>query len=156
MATRRRYTKRDKMSAVLAAEASSTIAAAESTGIPRKTIAYWLEQPEFAALRQKSAEERGEAYRLASTLALGRLIEMIPEMEARDLITFMGVATDKGQLLAGQATERTETRDLSFPDHEADILGEVVRAELARRTDERAAGDAVERAGTTGAATPAG
>lgn len=145
MATRRRYTKREKASAVMAAIASNTAAAAEQTGIPRTTIEYWLERPEFVELRQKTQEERADGMRTLALLAMDRLSALIPTMEARDLIVLMGVATEKGQLLGGQATERTEHRDITdgLDDHEKQILGEAVRGELARRANERAAVDAV-------------
>lgn len=158
MATRRRYTKREKASAVMAAIASNTTAAAEQTGIPRTTIEYWLERPEFVELRQKTQEERADGMRTLALLAMDRLSALIPTMEPRDLIVLMGVATEKGQLLGGQATERTEHRDITdgLDDHERAALNEAIRAELARRADTRSAVDAVGPAGETGAEAPAG
>ena len=158
MATRRRYTKREKASAVMTALASSTQAASEAKGIPRKTIAYWLESEEFAELRQKTQEERADGMRTLALLAAARLAALIPTMEARDLIVLMGVATEKGQLLGGQATERTEHRDITdgLDDHERAALNEAIRGELARRADSRTAVDAVGPAGEAGAEAPVG
>jgi transposase-like protein len=155
-ATRRRYTRKQKSDAVQAAIASSTLAAAEQSGIPESTLRYWVDSPEFAELREKTQEERAAGWRVVGTLAVARLVQLVPEMEPRDLITLAGVATDKSQILSGGPTERTETRDLTFDDHEADILGEVVRSELERRADQRVAQDAVVDPSPAGAEGPAG
>lgn len=117
------------------AELSSTLAAAEKTGIPRKTIAYWLERPEFAELRQKTREDAAAGFGVLMHKAQDRLVELVPSMEARDLIVLLGVATDKAQLLSGQATQRTENRDLveDLKDHEREALREAIDKELASR-----------------------
>ena len=46
------------------------------------------------------------------------------EVEPRDLATIYGIAIDKGQLLAGEATSRSENRDLTetMNDHERETL----------------------------------
>jgi hypothetical protein len=152
-ATRRRYTRKQKTTAVLAAVASSTEAAAEQTGIPRTTNAYWMERPEFVELRQKTRAEHAEGFRVLAAMAMDRLVQLLPTMEPRDLTVLLGVATDKGQLLGGEATERTETRDISsnLDDHEREVLNDAIRGELARRSDERTAEPAVGTAGETGA-----
>ena len=155
---RRRYTKDQKAAAVLAAEASSVMAAAEQTGIPRKTIEYWLDKPQFADLRQKSQEERAEQFRVVAQMALGRLVELLPSMKAHDLVVLMGVATEKAQLLEGKATARTENVSITdgLDDHEKRLLGDAVRNELARRADSAAAVPAVGSAGPEGADTASG
>ncbi len=132
---RRSYTKRQKLTAVIAADMTSTLAAAEATGIPRTSINNWLDDPEIVSLRQNArqmlAEEMGVIARLA-TQKLGEAIRA-GRLEPRDLIMAAGMATDKSQLLAGQATSRTETRDLTetLDDHERaalrDILDDVLR-----------------------------
>lgn len=152
-AQRRRYTRQQKVDAIVAAETTNATAAAEQTGIPESSIRYWLDNPKFAELRAKTQQERADGFRVASTLALARLIDLIPTMDAKDLIVFMGVATDKMQLLSGQATDRTETRDLTygFDDHEREVLNDAIRGELARRSDERSAVPAVGTTGEAGA-----
>jgi transposase-like protein len=133
MSERRRYTKRQKATAVIAAEMSSVAAAAEQSGIPRKTLAYWLDAPEFAALRQKTREQMAEGMATIVHLAQARIVAEIEagRFEPRDLVTLLGVATDKGQLLAGQATARTETVTASLSDHERDQLKAVIQRALA-------------------------
>ena len=67
--TRRRYTKAEKAAAIVAAEASNTLAASEQTGIPRKTIEYWLDNPEFAKLRQNAREAIAEEAQVVARIA---------------------------------------------------------------------------------------
>lgn len=135
--THRRYTRKDKVAAVTAAAASSVLAAAQETGIPRTTIAYWLEQPEFVELRQRTREQTAEEFMVIAHLALDRLRSLIPTMDARDLTVLVSMSADKGQLLSGGATSRTETRDLTadLDDHERAALKDAITAELAKRAE---------------------
>jgi transposase-like protein len=157
MPTNRRYSKAQKAQAVALAEATSTEAAAETLGYPRKTLAYWMGHPEFAELRRKSQEERAEGWRMIEGLAQARLIELVPTMDAREAIVAGGVAAEKAQLLGGHATDRIETHDWKFDDHETvERAAAVVVEELARRTDESAAQAAVGAPAETGTDTPTG
>lgn len=118
MATHRRYTKAQKVEAVAAASLTSTEAAAEQMGIPRTTIAYWLDQPEFVELRQKTRDEVGE--RLWSAIQVG-IDEVAKGLRSdaplRDKATAVGILYDKHALLTGGATGRTESRELNdLPD----------------------------------------
>jgi hypothetical protein len=130
MAERRRYTRKTKATAVIAAAMSSVSAAAEASGIPRKTLEYWVEAPEFAELRQKTRTELAEGSIVLAHLAQAELTRKIRagEVEPRDLATIYGIAIDKGQLLAGEATNRTESRDLTntMDDHEREALRKVL------------------------------
>lgn len=114
MPEHRRYTKRQKLTAVIAADMTSTEAAAEATGIPRRTIGYWLDQPEFAELRHNAREAMAEEAQVVARLAWQKLGEAVREgkLEPRDLVLATGMATDKAALLTGQATARTEHRSL--------------------------------------------
>ena len=134
MAERRRYTKRQKVTAVIAAEASSLTAAAEQTGIPMRTIAHWREKPELAALASKTREEMAEGMKVIAQLAANRLVTLIPTMDARDLTVLLGVATDKGLLLSGEATARIERKDITndLDDHEREQLAKVLREAVER------------------------
>ena len=133
-ATRRRYTKQQKANAVLIAANATVEAAAEATGIPRTTIDYWFDKPEFVELRQKTDAERAESFRLLALAAANRLASLIPTMDPKDLVVLMGVATDKAQLVSGGATARTESRSLTdgMDDHERARLKEVVKRALVK------------------------
>ena len=149
MATHRRYTKRQKMTAVLAAEMSSTEAAAEVTGVPRTTIDYWLDQPEFVELRKNARERMAEETLTVARLAWGKLAERIRtgQIETRDLVLATGMATDKAQLLNGGATTRSESRDITGTISDGELAAAIREAEHlvatgAGGTAEEAAGEA--------------
>ena len=131
MATHRRYTKRQKMTAVLAAEMSSTEAAAEVTGVPRTTIDYWLDQPEFVELRKNARERMAEETLTVARLAWGKLAERIRtgQIETRDLVLATGMATDKAQLLNGGATTRSESRDITGTISDGELAAAIREAE---------------------------
>jgi hypothetical protein len=134
MAAKRRYTRKEKASAVTAAAASSVVAAAEATGIPATTIDYWMHSPEFVEIRDRTREELADEMRVLAHMATDRLRQLIPSMDARDLIVLDSMAIDKSQLLRGEATARTETRALdAFDDHERQALHDAIRAELEGR-----------------------
>lgn len=101
-----------------AATLSSVEAAAQKTGIPRTTINYWLDKPEFVALRQKTRDDVAE--RMWATIQLG--VEevakgLMGDAPLRDKATAVGILYDKHALLTGGATGRTESRELNdLPD----------------------------------------
>lgn len=155
MPAHRRYTKREKTQAVAAATMTSAEAASETLGIPRRTIGYWLEKPEFAELRHKTREDLTDEFWATIQVGLHRMVELIPATDDLQKVSVaVGILYDKHALLSGGVTQRTESRDLTdvFDDHEKSVLGDAIRDELARRADERAAQDAVVPAGEAGAA----
>lgn len=137
MSERRRYTKRQKATAVIAAEMSTAAAAAIATGIPENTIRYWLDDPRFVELRTKTRDDLAEGFSVLAHKAQAQLETLIPTMEARDLTILLGVATDKSQLLSGGATGRTETRSLDdgLADHERKALRDAIDRELESRVE---------------------
>lgn len=152
---RRRYSQEEKAAAVAIAAAEGVTEAERQTGIAKQTIDYWLDKPEFGHLLTKTQSERAVQFKVLSQLAVERLVRLIPSMKPHDLIILAGVATDKAQLLSGEATERTENVSITdgLDDHEKAALGDAIRAELARRTDTEAAVPAVGDPGTPGAET---
>ena len=116
----RRYTREQKATAIIAAEAVNTRAAAQAQGVPESTLRYWLESPKFAELRAQTRADMAAGMTTLAHLAAARIVERLPEFEPRDLVILLGVAIDKAQLLSGQATERTETVALTdgMDDHE--------------------------------------
>jgi transposase-like protein len=145
VAGRRRYTKREKATAVAEAERTSLTQAAESTGVPITTLKYWFDHDEFAAVRTKTREEVGQGSVVVAVLAQGELVRRIRNGTLSDqaLVTAYGVAVDKAQLLTGRATERTEHVSVTdgFDDHEKRALAGILRSELARRGGRAPAGD---------------
>lgn len=143
MATRRRYTKADRAAAVGLAVVKGTEAAAEELGIPRTTLAYWMDKPEFVELRQKSADQVAEAMWVAMQAGIARVVELIPLTEDIAKVSIaLGVLYDKRALLTGGATSRAESRALTedFDDHERRQLRDILDGAL-RSAAEAPAGD---------------
>lgn len=143
----RRYTKREKASAVTTALASSAQAASEAMNIPRTTIAYWLESEEFGELRRKTREDIAEGAMVLANLTQAELMRKVQagEVEPRDLAVIFGISIDKAQLLRGEATSRSENRTLSdgLNDHEKQQLRDALDRLLSGAAGEDAAGTPV-------------
>lgn len=130
MPARRRYTKRQKLSAVLAADMVGVVAAQDQSGIPESTIRYWMDRPEFAEYRAKARQDLADEVGVVAHLAWQRVAEALRSgtMEPRDALFAADKATGLYQLVTGQATERTETVALTdgFDDHEKADLADAI------------------------------
>ena len=128
MPTPRRYTKRQKAAAVVAAEMASMTAASEATGIPLSTIDRWMDEPWAVELRTKTREDLGEDARLLAHRTLALIKDRLPSYEPKDLNVIFGILVDKAQLLTGAPTSRTETRALTdgLEDHEKQALRDAI------------------------------
>lgn len=145
MATKRSYTKRQKLAAVMAAEMGGVVQAERQTGISESTIRYWMDRPEFADIRAKTREDLADEIKVVSHLAWSRIAESLRDgtMEPRDAIFAAEKATSLQLLMTGGATSRTETRDISGSLTDSDVR------------DAIAAAEDYARAGAGGAALPA-
>lgn len=128
MTPRRRYTRKEKVTAVVAAVTSNPAAAAEKLGIPKRTLDHWLEDPAMAQLAMKTREDLAKGSMVLAHRTLAVIQARLEDFEPRDLSVLFGILVDKGQLLAGQATERHETKDItaSLDDHERDALADAI------------------------------
>ncbi len=145
--TRPRYSKRQKATAVIAASLTSVAAAAEATGIPHQTIGRWRDDPEMREYVTKTRDALAEEMHALAALAVATIVTDVRagRFEPRDLVTLMGVATEKSLLLSGDATSRTETRDLTgtISDPELrDAIREAERLVGTGRTPETAPAEA--------------
>lgn len=134
----RRYSRKTKAMAVIAAATTSVQAAAEQAGIPERTVGYWFDHPDFAEIRAKTREDlAAETMGLAHVVA-GEIKRRMGEFEPRDLSVLMGILVDKGQLLAGHATSRMETRDLTdnLDDGERETLRNAIDDYLQKAKDD--------------------
>lgn len=111
--TRRRYTKPEKLAVIADAEVIGGDEAARKHHVPRSTLQYWLDDPQFAELRSKTREEMRDGFRVLVHKAQERLTQLVPTMEPRDLTVLLGVATDKNLLMSGDATSRTESTSIT-------------------------------------------
>jgi hypothetical protein len=140
---RRRYNKAEKLSAVLAADMVGLTAASEQTGIPKSSLVYWMERPEFAQFRTKAREDLADEIKVVAHLAWNRAAEALRDgtMEPRDVLFAAEKATNLQLLMRGEATARTETVNPALPPEVQRALRERF-AELARASS--GAGDGVE------------
>jgi hypothetical protein len=164
MPERRRYTKREKLAAVMAAELSGVTVAGETTGIPKTTIQYWTTRPEFAQFRTKTREDMQDEVKVVAHLAWKRIAETLAsgEMEPRDAIFAAEKSSSLLQLLAGDVTSRSEVSTFhGYNDHEKRAIADLLRKALAGDgatdpSEADAVGAGVETPGPAGADSPAG
>lgn len=147
MTTKRRYNRKEKLAAIMAAEMGGVTQAGEQTGIPKTTIQYWLGRPEFAQFRTRTREELIEEIKTVAHLAWQRTAEALQAgtIEPRDILFAAEKATNLQLLMRGEATNRIESVSITdgLDDHEREVLSTVIRDELARRAESPAAKPAV-------------
>jgi hypothetical protein len=108
---------------------AGVVQAERQTGIPESTIRYWMDRPEFAEFRAKAREEMAEEVKVVAHLAWKRIAETIGTMEPRDALFAAEKATSLHLLMSGEATSRSEHRDLTDPDDAGlDALEQVIAA----------------------------
>lgn len=154
MTERRKYTKRQKLSAVLAADMVGVTEVSRQTGIPKQTIDYWLDRPEFGQFRTKAREDLQDEIKVAAHLAWQRTAEALSAgtMEPRDVLFAAEKATTLMLLVGGEATARTESKDISVD------LPDDIKRDLRDRFSDRVRDSSpdVEAERPQGAATPTG
>lgn len=126
---RRRYTKSEKAAAVASATLTSVEAAAETRGVPESTLRYWMDQPEFAKLREKTRDQVADEFWTAIQVGVQEVAKGLRgDAPLRDKATAVGILYDKHALLTGGATGRTESRDLTGTLADADLIAAVAEA----------------------------
>jgi transposase-like protein len=134
MAERRRYTKSQKAHAVSLALLTSVEAAAEAEGVPRTTLDYWMDRPEFVELRNKTRDAVADEMWTAVQVGLREVVKGLSgDAPLRDKSVALGILYDKHALLTGAATSRSESRDLTpraLSDHETEALTRAIEGYL--------------------------
>lgn len=130
MSERRRYSTRTKARAVGIALVEGVTEAERQTDIPKQTIDYWLRQDErFGHLRTRAREEVAEDFWTGIQIGLEEVSKGLrSDAPLKDKAAALGVLYDRFALLSGQATQRTENRDLAseFDDHERKALRDAI------------------------------
>ena len=117
MASRRRYTAKQKAELVALAAVEGVTEASRISEVPKTTIQYWTEQPEFAQLRTTAREKVEEAFNVAIQVGLRALMSNWQQASLKDQAYALGVIYDRHALMTGSATSRTESRELNdLPD----------------------------------------
>ena len=126
----RRYTRKEKAAAVAQATLSTVEAAAAATGIPRTTIDYWMDQPEFVELRSKTRDAVADEFWTAIQVGVKEVAKgLLGDAPLRDKATAVGILYDKHALLTGSATSRTEARDITGTIADAELIAAVAEAQ---------------------------
>ena len=130
MAPHRRYTAKQRAAAVGMASLTSVEAAAETTGIPRRTLGYWMDQPKFAELRLKTREQVADEMWAAIQVGVQEVVKGLSgDAPLRDKSVALGILYDKHALMTGLATSRSESRDLTGTMPDADLIAAVAEAD---------------------------
>ncbi len=144
-----RRPKRVKLAAVMAAEMTSLTEASESTGIPKSTLAGWMNDPEIAQIRTKTREDLADEIKVVAHLAWQHVGNALRAgtMEPRDAIFAAEKATSLQILMTGGATARSEVRDISGTLSDIEVIDAIRVAEQITSDHRGEAADPVETAG---------
>ena len=133
----RRYTVAEKAAAVGLALAKGQRPAAEELGVPLSTLGVWYRKPEFAQIRTTAREDVAEQMWVGVQIGIAETVKGLrdPDARLRDKSDATSMLVEKYLLLTGQATNRTETKDITsrFTDHEMDMLADAIDDEIKRR-----------------------
>jgi hypothetical protein len=113
MAERRRYTARQRAKAVGIATVEGVTAAERQTGIPKETIQYWTQKPEFAQLRTTARETVIEQLWIGIQVGIEVLTSGLKgDAPLNHKADALRTLAERYALLNGEATTRTENREL--------------------------------------------
>jgi len=129
-------------------------AAAKATGVPARSLRRYKDDPELAVLGLSVREDVEKALWVGIQVGLDQVLTGLadPDERLRDKADAVNMLMTQHALLTGQATMRSETRDLTstFEDHELDELRTYL--ERNRVTSQHPAEVAVASPGQNGAA----
>jgi hypothetical protein len=143
----------ERARAVGIAAVTSIAEASRQTGIPQQTIQQWYNLPEFGELRSRKTEVMEDEWRVGVQMAFRRSIELLAQTEDPVKAATTGaIIYDKLALSSGQATARTESKDITV-----DIPDDLKRDLRERFSDHyRSQDEGVESERPEGAATTQG
>ncbi len=139
---RRRYTKVDRAKALGIAIVKGQAAAADETGIPLSTLNQWWLDPKYGYLRNTTREDIIEQFRLAMQVGIEEVRKGLEsDAPLRDKAVAASMLAEKYALFRGEATTRTETRDITGSLSDEDL--EAVTTSIDEWLKERKAEDAL-------------
>jgi hypothetical protein len=114
MTTRRRYTAKQRAEAAGIAIVEGVTRAGEQTGIPKTTIQRWLAKPECVQMRTTAREEFLADIYVGMQIGSDALAQGLadPEVPLNHKAAAWSALVDRYALLSGEATSRSETRQL--------------------------------------------
>ncbi len=118
MTERRRYSARTKAKAVGIAVVEGVTEAERITGIPKQTIDYWMDKPEFGHLRTTAREVVAGEMWVGIQVGVKALVDGLNgDAPLHHKAAAFQALADRFALLTGGATARTENRELNdLPD----------------------------------------
>ena len=125
MAERRRYTAKERAKAVGIATVDGVTRAEKVTGIPKTTIDYWLDKPEFVHLRTTAREKVIEELWVGIQVGVKELTDGLKgDAPLHHKASAFDSLAERYALLNGEATARHETADVTakLNDHETAAL----------------------------------
>lgn len=119
----RHYPAATRAKATGIAAAEGVTEAERQTGIPKETIHYWLNKPEFAHLRTTAREAVADQFWVGVQVGVEQIVAGLrSEAPLKDKAAALATLYDRHALLTGGATGRTESRDISGSLSDADVL----------------------------------
>jgi hypothetical protein len=108
----------EKAKIIALAEVGGAEAAAREAGLNESTIRYWMDDPKFADIRGRAREPLIPEYQVALRAALAAIVRKLsdPDVPMRELADAFDRIGNRLALDSGQATARTEHRDLTDGD----------------------------------------
>jgi hypothetical protein len=154
MSGTRAHTDSEKARAIGIALVSGTEVAAKSAGVSRRSVQRWVDDPAMSRLVAEKRETVGSHLWAGMQVALESVVAGLkdPDAPLQARATTFGILFDKWALMSGEATARTETKDVTVD------LPDDIRRDLRDRFSDRlrTPDEGVEAEGAQGAATPAG
>lgn len=130
---------------------TSTKGAADAAGVPESTVRYWLDDPQFASLRDETRDHVAAQFWAAIQVGVKEVANGLrdPDTALRDKSVALGILYDKHALLTGGATNRSESRDITGTISDGELADAIREAEalVARSTSRTAEETAGEAAG---------
>lgn len=113
---KRRYSDQDKAVALAALDTfgGNVSKAAEFAGVPRTSLNDWRDgklPDDVTEIRHEKTRSLADLMEEVIREALGILPDKLAACRGAELATVVGILTDKRQLLTGEATSITQTRD---------------------------------------------
>jgi transposase-like protein len=135
---RRSYTRAQKAALVGEAEVKGVRRTAREHHIPVSTLQAFRTHPDYAQMRTEKREDVAADVWTAFQMGVQRVMQLIPDSDdLQKVATATGIIYDKYALIAGQATSRSEHRDIvsDLDDHERDTLARILREAVEEEAD---------------------
>lgn len=118
-----KYDAKTRATAAGIAAAEGVTEAERQTGIPKETIHYWLNKPEFAHLRTTARETVADQFWVGVQVGLEQIVAGLKgDAPLKDKAAALATLYDRHALLTGGATGRTESRDITGTLSDSDVI----------------------------------